>query len=297
MLKEQPLAFNAMRTGEDVPPLDLAGISTPEGQQQIGAQLAQRFDMVNALRKQYGTEVARNPWRPEEAAMLKTFVAQADDGTKLQLLGALAAAAPSGSDYAAALMPIAADDPATMLAGMARFRGLKGADGTDVPKVLLAGSKVLADKSTPMPSEKELRLAFDDQVGGSITSGTPQREQAYIAFKSIYAGLAGPRGIQHEDSFTDDDLVEEAVQLATGGIGERAGTKVVKPYGMDDDAFDTVVDGQLEGLAKGSGFPLGQLEDMPLSPVPGREGAYYLLNAGRVQLDPKTNQPMMVIIK
>lgn len=297
MLKEQPLAFNAMRTGEDVPPLDLAGISTPEGQQQIGAQLAQRFDMVNALRKQYGTEVARNPWRPEEAAMLKTFVAQADDGTKLQLLGALAAAAPSGSDYAAALTPIAADDPATMLAGMAQFRGLKGADGTDVPKVLLAGSKVLADKSTPMPSEKELRLAFDDQVGGSITSGTPQREQAYIAFKSIYAGLAGPRGIQHEDSFTDDDLVEEAVQLATGGIGERAGTKVVKPYGMDDDAFDTVVDGQLEGLAKGSGFPLGQLEDMPLSPVPGREGAYYLLNAGRVQLDPETNQPMMVIIK
>lgn len=297
MLKEQPLAFNALRTGEDVPPLDLAGITTPEGQQQIGAQLAQRFDTVNALRKQYGTEVARNPWRPEEAAMLKAFVAQADDGAKLQLLGALAAAAPSGSDYAAALMPITADEPAIMLAGMAQFRGLKGADGTDVPKVLLAGSKVLADKSTPMPSEKELRLAFDDQVGGSITSGTQQREQAYIAFKSIYAGLAGPRGVRHEDSFTDDDLVEEAVQLATGGIGERAGAKVVKPYGMDDDAFDTVVDGQLEGLAQRSGFPLGQLEDMPLSPVPGREGAYYLLNAGRVQLDPKTNQPMTVIIK
>lgn len=299
MLKEQPLAFNALRTGEDVPPLDLAGITTPEGQQQIGAQLAQRFDTVNALRKQYGTEVARNPWRPEEASMLKAFVAQADDGAKLQLLGALAAAAPSGSDYAAALTPIAADDPATMLAGMAQFRGLKGADGTDVPKVLLAGSKVLADKSTPMPSENELRAAFDDQVGGSITSGTPQREQAYTAFKSIYAGLAGPRGVRHEGTnpMPDDDLLEEAVQLATGGIGERAGAKVVKPYGMDDDAFDTVVDGQLEGLAQRSGFPIGQLEDMPLSPVPGREGAYYLLNAGRVQLDPKTNQPMTVIIK
>lgn len=299
MLKEQPLAFNALRTGEDVPPLDLAGITTPEGQQQIGAQLAQRFDTVNALRKQYGTEVARNPWRPEEAAMLKAFVAQADDGAKLQLLGALAAAAPSGSDYAAALTPIAADDPATMLAGMAQFRGLKGADGTDVPKVLLAGSKVLADKSTPMPSENELRAAFDDQVGGSITSGTPQREQAYTAFKSIYAGLAGPRGVRHEGTnpMPDDDLLEEAVQLSTGGIGERAGAKVVKPYGMADDAFDTVVDGQLEGLSQRSGFPLGQLEDMPLSPVPGREGAYYLLNAGRVQLDPKTNQPMTVIIK
>ncbi len=297
LLKEQPLTFNALRTGEDVPPLDLAGIATPEGQQQLGAQLAQRFDTVNALRKQYGTEVARNPWRPEEATMLKAFMSQADDGSKLQVLSALAASAPSGSDYAAALAPIAADEPATMLAGMAQFRGLKGADGTDVPKVLLAGSKVLTDKSTPMPSEQELRLAFDAQVGGSIASGTPQREQAYTAFKSIYAGLAGPRGVRHEDSFTDDGLVEEAVQLATGGIGERAGAKVVKPYNMDDDTFDAVVDGQLEGLAKRSGFPLGQLEDMPLSPVPGREGAYYLLNAGRVQLDPNTNQPMTVIIK
>lgn len=297
LMREQPLLFNSQRTGEDVPPLDLSGITSPEGQQQIADQLATRFDTVNALRKQYGPEVARNPWRPEEAAMLKSFVSQADDGTKLQLLGALAAAAPSGSDYAESLKAIAADQPAVMLAGMAQFRGLRGADGTDVPKVLLAGSKVLADKSVPMPSEKELRLAFDDQVGGSIPGGTPQREQAYLAFKSLYAGLAGPRGVKHEDSFTDDDLVEEAVQMATGGIGERAGAKVIKPYGMDDKAFDSVVDAELEGLAARTGFDLGQLEDMPLSPVPGKEGAYYLMNAGRVQLDPTTQQPMTVIIK
>lgn len=297
MLREQPLAFNAMRTGEDVAPLDLAGMATPEGQQQIGAQLVQRFDIVNAVRNQYGPDVARNPWRPEEAEALKAFMDQADDGSKLQLLGLLASAAPSSTDYAAAIKPIAADQPATVLAGLAQFRGLKGADGTDVPKVLMAGSKVLADKSTPMPSEKELRLAFDDQVGGSIASGTPQREQAYLAFKSIYAGLAGPRGVRHEDSFTDEDLVEEAVQLATGGVAERAGAKVVKPYGMDSDLFDKYVDIQLEGIAERSGFPIDQLEDMPLSPVPGQEGAYYLMNAGRIQLDPKTGQPMTVVIK
>lgn len=297
LMREEPLLFNAQRTGEDVPPLDLSGITSPEGQQQIADQLATRFDTVNALRKQYGQEVARNPWRPEEASMLKSFVSQADDGTKLQLLSALAKAAPSGSDYAESLKAIAADQPAVMLAGLAQFRGLKGADGTDVPKTMLTGSKVLADKSVQMPSEKELRLAFDDQVGGSIAGGTPQREQAYLAFKSLYAGLAGPRGIQHEDSFVDDDLAEEALQMATGGIGERAGAKVVKPYGMDDKAFDSIVDAELEGLAARTGFELGQLEDMPLSPVPGKEGAYYLMNAGRVQLDPATQQPMTVIIK
>ena len=54
---------------------------------------------------------------------------------------------------------------------------------------------------------------------------------------------------------------------------------------------------QIEGMAKNSKIPVSQLEDMPLSPVPGKEGSYYLMNAGRVQIDPDTKQPMMVIVK
>lgn len=299
LLRDEPLAFNALRTGEDAPPLDVTAMATPEGQQQVADQLAQRFDTLGAMRKQYGPDVARNPWKPEEAAMLKAFIGQVDDGSKLKFLATLAAASPSGTDYAAALKPLAADDPATMLAGMAQFRGLKSADGADVAKFVLSGSKVLKDKSTPMPSENELRTAFDDQVGTSISSGTPQRDQAYLAFKSLYAGLAGPSGVTHDgpNPMINGDLADKAIQMATGGIGERAGAKVVKPYNMDDDAFDTAVDTQLEALTQSSGFLFRELEDMPLSPVPGREGAYYLLNAGRIQLDPKTGEPMMVNIK
>ena len=299
LMREQPLLFNAQHTGTEVAPLDLSGIATPEGQQQIAEQLAGRFDTVNALRSAYGPEVARNPWRPEEAAMLKSFVSQADDNTKLQLLGVMAAASPSGTDYADALKAIAAEQPTTMLAGMAQFRRLKGPDGTDVPQVILAGEKVLKDKSTPMPNEGDLRTAFEDAVGGSLPSGTPQREQAYLAFKSIYAGLTGPRGVRHDgpQPRPDDDLIDEAIQMATGGIGERASAKVVKPYGMDDDSFDSLVDAELEGVSARTGFDLGQLEDMPLAPVPGKEGSYYLMNAGRVQLDPATGEPMTVVIK
>ncbi|HSX86368.1 MAG TPA: hypothetical protein VLG17_00050, partial [Pseudomonas sp.] len=297
MLREQPLAFYAVRSGESPAPIDLGGLQTEDGLSQLAGQLGERFDAVTSLRKQYGSEVARNPWRPEEIPMVKAFIAQADDDTKLNLFGSIAAASPTAADYSAALKEISADQPITMLAGMAHARGLKGADGTEVPRVLLAGSKVLADKSTPMPSEKELRLAFDEQVGSSIASGTPQREQAYIAFKSIYAGLSGSRGIRHEDSFTNDELVDEAVLLSTGGIGERAGAKVVKPYGMGDKDFDKAVDAQLEALTKKSGFLFRELEDMPLTPVPGKEGAYYLMNAGRIQLDPKTSEPMTVTVK
>lgn len=298
LMREDPLTFNAMRTGQDVEPLDISGIATPEGQVKLAEQLAQRYDVVNSLRKAYGPEVARNPWKPGEQAMLTAVLAQADDATKLQVFGTLAQSAPTGADYAASIKPLVADQPITVLAGMAQYRDLKGADGTSVPKMLLSGQKILDDKSVPKPKEDLMRAAFDEQVGLSLQPGTPQREQAYQGFKALYVSTAASKGVGYE---TGDDLDKEttrkAIDMITGGIGERAGQKVVKPYGMSDKTFDKVVDIELEGLAKRTEFPLGQLEDMPLSPVPGKEGIYYLMNAGRIQVDPKTNEPMIVRVK
>ncbi|QXI40439.1 hypothetical protein [Pseudomonas xantholysinigenes] len=298
LMRDDPLTFNAMRTGQDVEPLDITGIATPEGQARLAEQLGQRYDVVNSVRKAYGPEVARSPWKPGEQAMLAAVINQADDATKLQLFGTLAQSAPTGADYAAAIKPLVADQPVTVLAGLAKFRDLKGADGTDVPKMLLQGQKILADKSVPMPKENLMRAAFDDKVGAALVPGTPQREQAYQGFKALYASTALAAGKAYEEGDNlDRKTTEKAIELVTGGISERAGQKVVKPYGMEDKAFDKAVDTELEGLAKRTEFPLGQLEDMPLSPVPGKEGIYYLLNAGRVQVDPKTNEPMIVRVK
>lgn len=95
----------------------------------------------------------------------------------------------------------------------------------------------------------------------------------------------------------DSKTSQAAFDMATGGVAERAGARVIKPYNMNDDDFNKSVDMQIEGMAKNSKIPVSQLEDMPLSPVPGKEGSYYLMNAGRVQIDPDTKQPMMVIVK
>lgn len=280
-------------------PLDVSGVMTPEGQQKLGEQIADRFDVVNSVRKAYGPEVARNPWKPEEQAMLKSLLEQADDGTKLQVLGVIASSSPSGAEYAAAIKPLIADQPITMLAGMAQFRGLKGPDGTDVPRTLLSGAKVLTDKSTPMPKDAMFRESFDKAVGNALVPGTPQREQAYLAFKSLYAGMSGPKGIKHDGPAPelDRDLADQAAEMSTGGIMERGGAKVIKPYEMEEGTFNALVDMQLEGLSMHSKLPISQLEDMPLSPVSGKEGSYYLMNAGRVQVDPATNQPMVVKVK
>lgn len=298
MMREDPLTFNAMRTGQDVEPLDISAIATPEGQAKLAEQLGQRYDIVNSVRSAYGPQVARNPWKPGEQAMLTAALANADDSTKLTIFGTLAQSAPTGADYAAAIKPLVADQPVTVLAGMAKFRDLKGADGTDVPKMLLNGQKILDDKSVPKPKEDLMRAAFDESVGLSLAPGTPQREQAYQGFKALYVSTAAAKGVSYEaGDDLDKNTTQKAIDMITGGISERGGQKVIKPYGMTDQVFNKVVDIELEGLSKRTEFPIGQLEDMPLEPVPGKEGVYYLMNAGRIQVDPKTNQPMIVRVK
>lgn len=298
LMRDDPLTFNAMRTGQDVDPLDVTGIATPEGQARLAEQLGQRYDVVNSVRKAYGPEVARSPWKPGEQAMLAAVINQADDATKLQLFGTLAQSAPTGADYAAAIKPLVADQPITVAAGFAAFHGYKGADGTDVPKMLLQGQKILGDKSVVMPEEPKLAAAFEERVGPALAPGTPQREQAYQGFRALYASTSAAIGKAHVSGDDPDrKIADKAVELITGGVAERAGQKVIKPYGMTDKLFGKAVDIELEGLAKRTEFPLGELEDMPLSPVPGKDGLYYLLNAGRVQMDPKTNEPMIVRVK
>lgn len=304
-LRDQPLEANAMMTGTTEEPLDLSGIASPDGQAALSAQIAARMDTINAMRKQFGIEVARNPFMPQEAGMLKAALAQADDNTKLQVVGAIAQATTNANDFAGALKAIAADDQPLMLAGMAQARQLKGADGADVAPLILAGNKVLKDKSSPMPTEAKLRAAFDESVGQAIPSGSSQREQAFAAYKALYAGMAGPAGVTHDGTAAevDEKLAAKALEMATGGVSEvksgffGSGNKVVRPYGMSDGDFQDALGSQIGALAERSGIAKGSLESMPLMPVQGTDGAYYLLNGGRMQLDPKTGEPMIVRVR
>ncbi|MEC4168343.1 hypothetical protein VSQ82_14005 [Pseudomonas sp. MS-1(2024)] len=298
LAKEDPLTFNALSTGVDVDPLDIAGITTAEGQQKLGEQIADRFDVVNSVRKAYGPEVARTPWKTEEQTMLKSLLEQADDGTKLQVLGAIGGAASSGSDYVGAIKPLIGDKPITMLAGMAQYRGWKGEGGVDVAQTLMQGQKLLSDKSVQVPKPELLAEAFEEAVGNAIPPGTPQRKQAFQGFNAAYVGLLNASGTRYEkDAKLDDSTVEKAISMVTGGVSDRAGAKVVMPYGMDEKLFSKFVDNILVGFAASTGISVDQLEDMPMIPVRGQEGSYFLLNGRTAQLDPNTGEPLVVKIK
>lgn len=298
-MRDQPLEWNAMRTGAQVEPLDFSGIGTPEGQMTLVGQLGGRFDTLNAMRRQVGIEVSRNPFLPQEASMLKAALEQFDDGTKLQILGAIAGAAPSGNDLSGTLKTLAADKPPLMMAGLAQAQQLKAQDGTAVAPTILRGAKVLADKSSIMPSDTQMSVAFDELAGQSIPAGTQERERAFSVFKSIYAGLAGPAGVVHEQSSDalDEAVAAKALDMAVGGVTNYAGSKVVKPYGWSDSRFSDAVDSQLKGFSESTKIPIGSLERLPLFPVPGRDGSYYMMNAGRPQVDPQTGSPIVVELK
>ena len=296
-LQETPLVFNQNHSGITTPPLDLtAAASNPKA---LTDQLKDRFSTVSALRKRYGNQVSNNPFLPQEIEPLKAVIDKADDKSKLAILGVIAQSSPDANAYGAALKTISADKGALMLAGMAHYRGFKSIEGRNVAETILKGEKILADKSVIMPNESVFKTAFDEKVGDSIADGSPQRQQAFLAFKTLYAGLANDMGKRHvaEDKAVPfDNVVSVAISLATGGITDYNDKKVIMPYGMKDEDFTKKVAEGIKFVAKQSGYAEENLQDFPIYPVPGKDGYYYLLHGNKPQLD-KKGAPLMVNVK
>ena len=296
-LQETPLVFNQNHSGITTPPLDLTAAANDP--QALSNQLKDRFSTVLALRKRYGNQVANNPFLPQEIEPIKAVIDKADDKSKLAILGVIAQSAPDANAYGSALKTIGADKGALMLAGMAQYRGLKSSEGRDVAQTILKGEKILADKSVIMPNESAFKTAFDEKVGDSIADGSPQRQQAYLAFKTMYAGLANDMGVRHvaeDKAIANDKVASVAINLATGGITDYNDKKVIMPYGMQAENFTKKVAAGIKIVAKQSGYAEENLQDFPLYPVPGKDGSYYLLHGNKPQLD-KKGVPLMVNVK
>ncbi|GAB2493902.1 hypothetical protein [Arenimonas alkanexedens] len=298
--QESPLSFVQNQTGIVVPPLDIQSLAGGDPGL-VAAQLQSRFAILGSLRKSYGEDVARNPWLPEEAAMVRSFFSQADDRARLSFLSVLSGTTPDAQSYASALKPIAADEPLFMAAGLAQFRKLKGADGSDVPTLILAGARIRADKSVPQPGDRELRRAFDERVGEALPDGSPARQKAFDVFAAVYAGRAQSTGVRHEDAGgtieADRKVADAAIEMATGGVTEINDVRVLRPYGMDEQQFEDRLGRGVRAAAEASGLEASVLDDLPVMPVPGDEGAYHLVNDGAIQVDPKTRKPIVVRVQ
>lgn len=289
-----PITYSAITNGTQIEPISLAGIATPEGQQQLLGQLGERFLVAASVRRQDGLTVTPSPWTEAERDMIRSASKGIDDNTKLQIFGVIGAATQDKNEYAAAIQPFVGDDKLADTAGRAAFQGFKLSDGSSLAQTLMEGRKILGDKSKPMPTDDMLLNGFDKEVGFSIPAGSDQRERSFQAYRAAYAALSERSAKKFNGSTLDSDVSKQAVQAATGGITSWAGEKVIKPYGMSDNDFSTSIGAQLDAMAERTKLPADLLKSMPLMAAPRRPGYYFLMNGGEAQRDPQTLQELMV---
>lgn len=162
-------------------------------------------------------------------------------------------------------------DTAYIMAGAARANGFRSNTGEDVATAIISGTQALKNKQLIMPKDDLLRSEFNNYVGKSVIGVTSDLN--FAAFKAIYAHLSERDGYQHKDK--DDlnkSLAKTALSLTTGGVysqdikyGNQKTWKVSKPYGMQDEAFESTVSAGLRHISSQTNIPIAELENFRLS--------------------------------
>ena len=193
---------------------------------------------------------------------------------KLNFIGHLitqASHVPNGTKiWGATLGQLGGGDQSYIMAGIARTNGFRSNTGEDVATAIISGTQALKNKQLIMPKDELLKSEFNSYVGNSVTGNTSN--MTYSGFKAIYAHLSERDGYQHKDK--DDlnkSLAKTALSLATGGVynqdvkyGNQKAWKVSKPYGMQDEAFESTVSAGLRHISSQTNISVADLENFRL---------------------------------
>lgn len=295
--RDEPLRFAQAQTGLKLAPLDMSKLVTPQGQQEFVRQLHDRQNVVAAAQRTNGAQVGGNVLFPEEQAQVQKMLTAANDEDKLGLLSALAKGSGAVSMYRQTLKELAGNDEGLLIAGLMQASGVatKNTRGRNVPLLILHGQRIRADKTFGLPPDAEIDAAVNAYLGGAVLPGTEEHGIYLKATRMIYASLAAQAGQQYDrgsklvapDAFRaqfsptkgdapgglqwgQDQILQTAIEFATGGVSEYNGGKVIRPYGMDEAAFLDQVDKAVRHASQTQGVSLDQLQDMKLvrTPVP-----------------------------
>jgi hypothetical protein len=267
-MQREPLIFQANRNGAEVQPLDLSTIGTPDGQQAVAGQVADRMATLEAMRKQYGSQVAIQPLLPQETQQLTAQLQQSTPMQRAEILTALRNGFNNDDAYQAAMRQIAPRSPVTAIAGQmigssspastpVWFDRQYASQLPDVERVLrgeallnpAAGGKEAAQEQEggkgamrggmPMPNDHLLRVTFGQKADG-LFPGRPQlAEDHYAIFKSAYAALLAEKGDMKGTG--DPALEQKALRIALGTPVDFNGSQLSVPAGMDPTRFNGLV--------------------------------------------------------
>jgi len=219
------------------------------------------------------------PIAAEDLAEAKQAFEAKSVNDKLDFIGELinqSKGVPNGSKiWSATMGQLGGGDLSYLMAGVARANNYRSEQGEDVAAAIISGTQALKNKALIMPKDDLLKKEFNKYVGNTVSGDTAN--MTFAAFKSIYAHLAERNNYQHKDG--DDissSLANAALSLSTGGVYEQGvkygsksgGTqinwKVSKPYGMDDDRFESEVSKGYTAISQATGISTAELEDLRL---------------------------------
>lgn len=156
-------------------------------------------------------------------------------------------------------------------AGVARANNYRSRDGENVALAIISGTQALKNKQLIMPKDELLKTKFNEYVGNSVSGDTAN--MTFSTFKAIYAHLMERGNAQGGTNETiEPSIADTALSLATGGVYNqdlKYGTqnktwKVSKPYGMDDDRFESILETRYTAIAQKYQILEAELKDLRL---------------------------------
>ncbi len=297
LLKKDPTTF-AIRQGlvaTDDPgaaPLDLTAPET------LGENLMNRFAISRSMQTRYGAPM--KPLTDAEATTLKTWMNEAPAQAKRAYFGKLATVTTNDRvGYRAIMAQLAPDDPVTATAGILAIKNPTASDLMLQGQALLkpdkkADGSPASGKIWPMPTDDAFSKAFVGMERGAYAGHPEARNAAFQSVKAIYAGLSAKVGDTNV-AVVNSKRMEQALQLATGGIVKYQGQGAVLPYGMTKGQFEDGMETRIDFLISSGQMPTtmtaGKLKDLPVETI--GDGRYRLRAGDGVVVD-KTGRPIVL---
>jgi len=299
-MTDEPMEWNEARGGEPMYRISVADLSRPDGLQRLGATLEDRVATLRATKQQFGDVVGNRPLFKEEAAELGAAFKAMSPSVRARSLGQLAKLVNDPVAFQGIVKQILGDDPVAYAAGLANGFDYRTSAGRRVGDLIEQGAMVLRDKSVIVPpkgaGDDGSRAFFNQEAGDAIPPGSQQRDVYYQSALSIYAKIASEEGKLGKE--LDKRIMRRAIQIATGGLYEVRGQKIVAPrYGMSEEDLVDSVNVALRQAADANGLDYGDLLDMRLVPDDRRPGRYFLMQDAMNYQPGKDGRPLAIEVK
>lgn len=243
-----PVQFALATKSYGIQPLDEKTLKEPGA---LATELRARAAAAPNMARDYGTVPALLT-KPESQA-ISSILKQSPVPAQKQYLAALFNGAGEVNTYKRLLQQLAPDQPVVALAGLAmvrnqQYQSNRTNGAADVADLILRGHAILNPPSkedggqhiggkalVKMPEDDKMRPDWLSYVGTAFRDKEKAKDDVFQVARAIYAARTSEEG--DDSGILATPRWKAAMELASGGIAQHGGQKIVLPYGMPLDTF------------------------------------------------------------